>query len=869
MGRCSSSTSSKGGIALDYNVRRDHPRIFITKETLPIIIRRCHTTHRIFFDRIKAELDRRMDTSYSNLPAPWNYLISYAFMYIVGAGDKYLNKAISLLQELLKREPGKVRDWERYDGWHLRGLAIAYDWLHDALSSDLREKVLQVMDAYASKLETNSYVRRPQPFNNHYHTPVTGIFLAGLAMYWEHPNAKKHLEFALSRHLNYSIPIFRYHNGCWHEGYEYMRYPIMDMLYFMEAWKTATGTDLFQEERWFENIAYFTIHNTLPDDTWNRMCDCNRPHLWKDALEEPTFSWMAKIASEYHNPYAQWFVNHKLRNGAGMYPRNMWQAILWYDPSIPERPVELLPKTAFFPSLGLLVHRSGWNPHDLWISFKCGDHYDYHDHYDQNSFVIFKGAQLAIDSGYYDGTSHVRNYYHRTIAHNTVVIFDPNEKFHHAVESNDGGQRIVGYGPTARSLEEWLSNRERWETGDMKKLEVCKEYVYALGDATKAYSQSKLKLFQREFLIVKNKYIFVFDRVVSTKPEFKKTWLLHTVKKPEIDKWLVVVENTNPVNNVKGKLFSITAFWYNYTITLVGGSGKEFYVNGKNYPITGYIRPYNEPGAWRVEVSPRTKSNTDIFAHILYPISPPDNELPSYSWFRGPGYVVLQISNITTVFQVNTYPAQEIAYVTPKGGLNIITGLEPQTTYIVYDGISLRNIRTSDNGILTFRVLEDVPHLVYITRQSIHREQIKSKVFKLLHSLLDVHFKSTGAKKIVSEVSNLLEEWKSANSLAKLMKALELLETAYVAETAYNVLNKVSQKPNVNKAKLNQALEAYEAGYYDKALILADQALQNIKEESKGISTITIITLIIAILAMISLILKKVWKRLRGKVRFP
>src|SRR2546430_10050206 len=54
-----------------------------------------------------------------------------------------------------------------------------------------------------------------------------------------------------------------------------------------------------------------------------------------------------------------------------------------------------------------------------------------HQHLDQNQINIYRGGYLAIDSGadYTESESpHYLNYYRRTIAHNSVLVYDPAEK---------------------------------------------------------------------------------------------------------------------------------------------------------------------------------------------------------------------------------------------------------------------------------------------------------------------------------------------------------------------------------------------------------------------------------------------------------
>jgi len=52
------------------------------------------------------------------------------------------------------------------------------------------------------------------------------------------------------------------------------------------------------------------------------------------------------------------------------------------------------------------------------------------------------------------------------------------------------------------------------------------------GDATRSYSPHKLDQFTRQLVYLRPEVFVVFDRVVSTKAEFPKRWLLHTNDMP-------------------------------------------------------------------------------------------------------------------------------------------------------------------------------------------------------------------------------------------------------------------------------------------------------------------------------------------------
>lgn len=81
-------------------------------------------------------------------------------------------------------------------------------------------------------------------------------------------------------------------------------------------------------------------------------------------------------------------------------------------------------------------------------------------------------------------------------------------------------------------------------------------------------------------------------------------------------------------------------------ITAVGGQGKEFWVDGKNYDNNGDIykalargnlKQVAEPGAWRLEVRPTEASQTDNFLVALAPKQNRSEPAPSIQCSQGSG----------------------------------------------------------------------------------------------------------------------------------------------------------------------------------------------------------------------------------------
>ena len=122
-------------------------------------------------------------------------------------------------------------------------------------------------------------------------------------------------------------------------------------------------------------------------------------------------------------------------------------------------------------------------------------------------------------------------------------------------------------------------------------------------------SPKKLKRFLRHFLYLRPNLFVVFDEVVATKPTFRKTWLLHTIDKP------VLTGRRVRIRHKEGQLHVETLLPEAAKIKLIGGPGKEYFCDGRNWPPAKKRDPL--AGAWRVEVSPTNPAAADTFLHAL------------------------------------------------------------------------------------------------------------------------------------------------------------------------------------------------------------------------------------------------------------
>jgi len=147
------------------------------------------------------------------------------------------------------------------------------------------------------------------------------------------------------------------------------------------------------------------------------------------------------------------------------------------------------------------------------------------------------------------------------------------------------------------------------------------EYTYLKGDITAAYS-GKVHEVKRSFVFLNlggpgvPAALVVFDRVVAADANFTKTWLLHSIEQPSVSAPTSSVALAS--NGWAGKLVNTTLIptLDNQRITTIGGPGREFWVDGRNYP-NATAPPDPETGAWRVELSPRRPSAVDLFLNVM------------------------------------------------------------------------------------------------------------------------------------------------------------------------------------------------------------------------------------------------------------
>ncbi|MGQ9592361.1 MAG: heparinase II/III domain-containing protein [Planctomycetota bacterium] len=691
-----------------WSVRPDRPRILFNRDDLPRLQERIRTTHaRQWTELVLACTSALSKPAADVASAATNhyYARALAFAGLLGGDARFQAKALEIALECarLGTSGGKMPVRNR-----LLAMTAVYDWNHatiaDAPRKTLREAILAQAAYLESSCTDSEYVwglshgnRRP-------------ILLAVLALYGEIPDAAEKLSALVAAYRDGYLATWRHYaeEGGSLKGWWYTTWTLAMEVEFFSALKSATGIDWYASEPWFEELVGWYAAGIRADNTFLRAGDS----YIERGLNYLDWIYALNVVHHFRSGRAKWLAE-KVMEATGAWDLLLYYDILWNDPSVaPAAPSGSFSRRYRAP--GMVVVRDSWEPDAVLATFRsAADYTAGHTHLDNNSFTVFCRGGLAIDSGVYDefDSPHHRNYSTRTIAHNTILVFDPSEKFvlYGNEYANDGGQRWLARGLDVPSsvpprVEEVLDPRNGYRAGGIVRYEDGEDYTYALGDAAPSYSRTKLRKFERHFLWLKRvagtrrPAIVVFDEVESTRPEFAKTYLLHTQNLPEVRGNLVVAEQKG------GVLEHLTLLPRSPRISVVGGDGREFVVGGTNYPTKVACRVSEEPGRYRVEISPSSANALDRFLHVLH-AGLAGEAMPPAASLACEGFVGASVGDWIVLFSTRGFGAASVRYEVAGDGLrkHLVVGLLPGGTYDLFaDGAFLVQVEASLDGILRF-----------------------------------------------------------------------------------------------------------------------------------------------------------------------
>jgi hypothetical protein len=624
--------------AARHPVPKAHPRLLGSRAELQQLAKQKAT-----------EYQRVMRVARDASADDWSRMVALG---LVAAIEQDHALARAAQQIAMKYVGGPIRKGHVPFATDLAICAMAYDLCHEAWTAEDRQRfhiyVNQTVDANVQS-ETHVF------HNAWYGYKHWGIGLAGYAAYYENPRAQAILKALEEEYRLRAAPALELagDGGGWGEGY-YIHYWLYEWLFFCEVARRCEGVDYYaMAPKFFAPRAVAAMFEMYPGigEYGSRrpvpMGDGGGRQFGGD--RDKTLCARRILANYYRQDPAHQAVHAfnetTPRVSVGNYA---YKDFLWRDSSLPKGDLARFKLSHVSPGPGFVYARSSWEEDATYFFFKCGKRFTAHQHLDVNHFVIFKHTELAGDGGHYDdfGSGHDVNYHLRTIAHNTILVHDPAERWPGIragqVTGNDGGQHHgwPHHNGAVGDAAEWQKQRPLYDIADLLAYEDTGDYLYVAGDASRAYAKQKLAYFTRQIIFLRPGTFVIFDRVKSTQPEFKKTWLLQALRPPVKQAPGLVITNG------KGRLFVQTLLPAEHKVELA--AGEDLYRYGGNvYP------PRRNTGAapeCRIQISPAKSAATDYFLHVLTATSADVETAPRASVNTGPSQVIVEVGGITAVF---------------------------------------------------------------------------------------------------------------------------------------------------------------------------------------------------------------------------
>ena len=650
-----STTASAQLKAGDYEwmntLRNEHPRLFFTAEDVSQIVNNSLLFDEQTFNAMQRRIDKLINKGYefknelkeNNSVAQYGYRTSDAAMlWVITKDRKYFDFAKSLLEKMIGYYELRLEHNLNVVGMAFPVISTlcAYDWLYNDLTAEERESLGKRLYKATNDLAWHGNDIRPKRHRENTSSPTSNFngsavlpWYVGLTFYGENIDNEACEQMLRNGYdLHQKMTVHRakmlgksggLNSGTVGNGFD--NYPFAEYN-FIYTFRSATGIDVAEQMSYMLGYMRYLDWMRLPENREFGIGDSFHSDNKLHRSTAPHIKEMANLFTKSNPDKFDWFAGLLARyDDRNSRPSTMHFLPLLHRYHFESNEVESVvdaqhKQSMRFANLGHIVMRSGVGDKDTYAVFLTERKDRSRQHYDLNHFVIYKNGYRALDSGTRPQPGqHMSHYYGRTVAHNCVTITMPNEKLPkyygratkdedpEAPVPNDGGQRSNKGGKL-------LAHKE------------SADYVYIASDATRCYHSNKAELVVREFVWIKPDIFVIYDRVVSDKAEYAKRWLYHTASRPEMSGKSEFSEVSQG-----GKSICRTLLPKKAVVEFIGGEGKQFWVDGKNWAIPEYkqddpmykrsrnIPRNNHPlvGQWRVEVSPKKASTNDHFLHIL------------------------------------------------------------------------------------------------------------------------------------------------------------------------------------------------------------------------------------------------------------
>jgi hypothetical protein len=459
--------------------------------------------------RAKSLLDETPPASLApyddNTLRPLGDTLPWLAMAYVFTGDAAFAEKAVVWMDLFALAPKWASDRDIGAAHVLFGMAVAYDWLYDAIPAEKRVRFRKAMARRAETLDAllenkNAWWAR-DPLQNHNHACAMALVAAGVVLEGESPAARKWLQdgFADIELVLQVMP----RDGASSAGVGYWSYSLDSLLKGIMAAAPQRGLAAAKNSPYLSNTAMFRLYASLPG-----YAQC------VDYADSPRIDYkgpgrqLRALARIFKDSRAQWLAD-RIERARGGQAGLSWLDILWFDPSVPPKPPNDLPTHRWFPDLGLLLARTSWTGDGRLAWFKAGPAQGRaalsrglwtgaHIHPDAGSYGLYShGHWVVQDDGYVEKKL--------TSNHNTLIV-GPLRLDTGTGQLGEGGkwlksQALKQYGADVETLSVDLE-----DTGQIVRVELSGMYPPEAG----------LRSFERAFAVIDASFVLVRD-IVETR----------------------------------------------------------------------------------------------------------------------------------------------------------------------------------------------------------------------------------------------------------------------------------------------------------------------------------------------------------------
>ena len=641
----------------------------------------------------------RAGKSFTFNGAVLEHIENAALHYALGKEKKFADYAYqSFLNCCRTYTTDGIYDVYRPAGQMMLTAAEIYDWCYDALSDKQKLELISQALLFAKQLQVSCPPSKQGAVVGHgCESQILRNYLAfAIAVYderpdiWNYTAGRFYQEYVPARRFYYQtgLPSF--------QGSNYGPYRTIFDLWSVLLITRAGLSDPYEgtESQWNDAFLYYQRPDSqmwrTGDDTGEHHTPYGMSSYTSNAFFSSCISGNAAVkafAAFYTKDFQTVFSNSTGESDDTYTPA---QFLLFNNPAVIPLQDKNMSLVRYNNSpLGEYFARGSWTDSSTpAVHMKIGElNSGNHEHRDGGSFEIFCGSILASDSGYYTsggGSSgysapEVQIYYHGTISHNCLLV-EPAK----ITEKDYGGQKTVQESAT---LSAWQSDADSIRgkvTAHCSSMQNSGTgYVFLAGDLTNAYEHADSV--QRSMLAVftgrKDMPLtfFVYDTVLPQK-DARAVFLLHCQQEPSVS-----AEHTVLCGTEGTKLVCTTLLPVHPDTTLIGGSGRNYIVAGKNYEpaVTISRNSIAETGWGRIEIRDTDSTKTvpvTRFLHAMTAVTEKLSDTPQAILLHPTGFDGAYTAGYAAFFAQTPNIRKLVADIPDTGGAQVsvfVCGLAP------------------------------------------------------------------------------------------------------------------------------------------------------------------------------------------------